>query len=177
MAQKNMKQQHRWQQFLYWLSGHMRCRIINGDHGEPYLERYHIMRLPGGGGVYLHRFLASDPSRGLHDHPWKRAFGLILSGGYEELRLINGHNQSRQRKPGQYNFIRGKDFHRIVLAEKQQAWSLFMHSQKYKGWGFLEVKPDEQHYRPHDAKQPDGAHDQWWTTAPLGKCSERQKPI
>ncbi|MCU7959449.1 MAG: hypothetical protein KZQ58_05500 [gamma proteobacterium symbiont of Bathyaustriella thionipta] len=162
-----------WQRFLYWLSGNLRCRIINGDHGEPYLERYHIMRLPGGGGIYLHRFLASDPDRGLHDHPWQRAFGLILSGGYEELRLIDGQGVLRQRKPGQYNFIRGHNFHRIILPQQRQAWSLFMHSGKNKGWGFLEIDSGNNHYRPHDAQQADGVHANWWQTARKGKHSVR----
>ncbi|MEJ2214959.1 MAG: hypothetical protein P8Y20_13150, partial [Gammaproteobacteria bacterium] len=68
---------------LYRFTGHLRCRIINGNHGEPYLERYHLFRLPGGGGVYIHRFIDSDPDRGLHDHPWKAAVSLILSGSYK----------------------------------------------------------------------------------------------
>ena len=71
---------------LYTITGWLRCRIIRGNQGEPYLERYHLFRLPGGGGAYIHRFLSSDPDRGLHDHPWERSLGIVLSGGYLEQR-------------------------------------------------------------------------------------------
>lgn len=172
-----MKQFGRWQRFLYWFSGKLRCRIINSDDGAPYLERYHLLRLPSGGGLYIHRFLDSDPDRGLHDHPWRHSIGLILSGGYHELRRYTDQGKTVVRRnwigPGRTNYITANDFHRIVLPEKSEAWTLFMHTGKFKGWGFLEVSPDDEHYRPHDTIEPDGSHDLWWESAPRGRAAGR----
>jgi hypothetical protein len=164
---------------LYKLTGLLRCRIIRGNHGEPYLERYHLFRLPRGGGVYLHRFLASDPDRGLHDHPWDRAMGLVLSGGYEELRLsLTGSGEevaSRRLYPGAFNNIRGDDFHRIVLPEEREAWTLFGHTRKYKDWGFVNLDAEGQRdYQPHDAVTHEPDHQQWWHTAPRGRHARRE---
>jgi len=163
---------------LFKLSGRLRCRIIRGNFGEPYLERYHLLRLPGGGGLYLHRFLASDPDRGLHDHPWDRAFGMVLSGGYRELRFA-GHDDgeqvvARELRPGAINRIRGEDFHRIVLPAEREAWTLFGHTRKYKDWGFVTLgEAGERRYQPHDVVTNDGDHHQWWRTAPRGRQLER----
>jgi hypothetical protein len=165
---------------LYRLTGLLRCRVIRGNHGEPYLERYHLFRLPGGGGVYLHRFLASDPDRGLHDHPWDRAMGLVLSGGYREQRFIRNDSEGeriveRLLGPGSFNRIRGDDFHRIVLPEEQEAWTLFGHSQKYKDWGFVNLgSAGHRHYQPHEAVTHEPEHRDWWHTAPRGRNAPRE---
>jgi len=164
---------------LYRLSGLLRCRIIRGNHGEPYLERYHLLRLPGGGGLYLHRFLASDPDRGLHDHPWDKAFGMVLSGGYQELRLASrGDGEqvvTRHLRPGSINRIRGGDFHRIVLPGEREAWTLFGHSRKYKDWGFVNLDDaGQRRFQPHDAVTNESDHRLWWRTAPRGRRVARE---
>lgn len=159
---------------LFKLSGWLRCRVIRGNFGEPYLERYHLLRLPGGGGLYLHRFLASDPDRGLHDHPWGHAFGLILSGGYDELRFDH-HGEGEQvvrrhLRPGSINRIRGDDFHRIVLPAEREAWTIFGHTHKYKDWGFVTLDTTGQrHYQAHDVVANESDHHLWWKTAPRGR--------
>lgn len=163
---------------LYRLSGWLRCRIINGNNGEPYLERYALLRLPGGRSLYLHRFLESDPDRGLHDHPWHRALGLVLSGGYKELRLesIDGRDQVTERflGPGSLNRIAGEDFHRIVLPERREAWTLFMHGPKVKNWGFLALdESGDRVYHDHEEVSNEAGHAQWWRTAPRGRRLER----
>jgi hypothetical protein len=164
---------------LYRLSGLMRCRIIRGNHGEPYLERYHLLRLPGGGGVYLHRFLASDPDRGLHDHPWERAVGMVLSGGYREQRFGSGEGGEqvveRLLRPGRINLIRGSDFHRIVLPAEREAWTLFGHTRKYKDWGFVNLdESGQRHYAPHEKVTNEPNHRDWWRTAPRGRHTDRE---
>ncbi|WP_244260428.1 hypothetical protein [Burkholderia gladioli] len=53
---------------LYAISSRLPCRII-ADGNKPYLERYYLATVFGVR-FYLHRFVASDPDRGLHDHPW-----------------------------------------------------------------------------------------------------------
>jgi len=163
---------------LYWLSGRLRCRIINGNNGEPYLERYALLRLPGGRSLYLHRFLDSDPDRGLHNHPWTAALGLVLSGGYKELRLDKQAGNrvvvERMLQPGAFNRIAGDDFHRIVLPEGHEAWTLFMHTPKVKDWGFLTFGPDgDQVYKDHDEVANEGSHERWWRTAPRGRAQKR----
>lgn len=76
---------------LFKLSAYLRCRIIHGPNREPYLERYHLLHLPFGIHVYLHRFVASDPGKALHNHPWHSAISLVLSGQYRETRLGNNN--------------------------------------------------------------------------------------
>ncbi len=163
---------------LYRFTGNLRCRIINGNHGEPYLERYHLFRLPGGGGIYIHRFIDSDPDRGLHDHPWKSAVSLILSGSYRELRLEETNHKKKvvERVLGAWrlNILNGEDFHRIVLHGNKPVWTLFAHTGKYKDWGFLTVHDDgESSYEPHDTVVREPGHKLWWQTAPRGKYTPR----
>ncbi|MEZ5739520.1 MAG: hypothetical protein R3E68_08760 [Burkholderiaceae bacterium] len=51
-------------QWLFNRSNRLACRVIcDGD--QPYLERYFLFRRLGLT-AYLHRFVASDPDRGLH---------------------------------------------------------------------------------------------------------------
>ena len=158
---------------LYRLTDRLPCRIINGDDGRPYLERYHLFRLPFGGNAYIHRFVASDPDRGVHDHPWPWSVGMILSGGYQEERLHNNENGSclrtREMKPARINWIRGDDFHRIVIPEGREAWTLFAHGRKYKNWGFLNINAQgETQFHPHEEREPE-SHQEWWKQAPCGK--------
>ena len=160
---------------LYRLTGYLRCRVIRGNHGEPYLERYHLFRLPGGGGAYIHRFLASDPDRGLHDHPWKKARGMVLAGGYLEQRLEADEVTERMLGPGSINRLSGDDFHRIVLPDNHQAWTFFMHSAKIKDWGFLKFRtPGDKAFTPHEKLNKEGSHDNWWKTEVRGRHSERE---
>ncbi len=151
--------------FLYWLTARLPCRTINGEHGEPYLERYFLLRLFGFT-AYIHRFVDNDPDRGLHDHPWGWSCSLVLAGGYHELRadkaLLSPHSSPaiklRYLKPGRFNVIRGDDFHRIILHWNQpskgqmvvEAWTLFVHGPRTKGWGFIQptIRADFRKKRP-----------------------------
>src|SRR6218665_1650716 len=94
---------------LYWLSGLLPCLIIS-DNGNPHLERYYVGPAFGVR-FYLHRFVGSDPTRGLHDHPWPWpwpwARALVLSGWYyEQLR-------TGTRKVRWFNRLSGDTFHRV----------------------------------------------------------------
>lgn len=163
--------------FLYRLTGWLRCRIILGNQGEPYLERYHLFRLPGGGGAYIHRFLASDPDRGLHDHPWKKALGMVLSGGYLEQRLTDDKVVERKLRPGRINRLSGEDFHRIVLPGGREAWTFFMHTGTVKDWGFLTVSEGGRSYTPHEQATHEGSHARWWKRSPRGRHSTREPMV
>jgi hypothetical protein len=151
--------------FLFWLTSKLPARAINGDDGEPYLERYFLCSFLGAT-AYIHRFVASDPDRGLHDHPWGRSLSLVLAGGYREVRRC-GTKAARCRslKPWRLNYIRGGDFHRIVLDPGKEAWTLFLHGSRKKGWGFLRNGK----YTPHAQGKDDYPLRQWWATAPSGR--------
>ena len=150
---------------LYRLSAYCRCRVIDGPDQQPYLERYHLLRLPLGYQVYLHRFVASDPGRGLHNHPWKRALSLVLCGGYEETRMLDAQADNRLQhrwlRPGRFNLISGEVFHRINLPAGTECWSLFIHAPRAKSWGFMQQKG----YRDHDEVVTAASNPLWWKQA------------
>lgn len=149
---------------LYWFTGRLPCRIISDD-GRPYLERYYLGTLLGVR-FYIHRFVGSDPARGLHDHPWPWAGSLVLSGWYWEeargteqhaitqvLAQLHGTTGIVRRKVRWFNWLTGDSFHRVVLPTRpvrllrdgkyieqldEPCWTLFFHRAAYtKPWGFL----------------------------------------
>jgi hypothetical protein len=169
-------------QILFKLSSYCRCRIINGPDKAPYLERYHLFRLPFGSQVYLHRFIASDPGRGLHNHPWQSACSFLLSGQYQEIRMADASedNQlcSQTIKAGSFNWINGREFHRINLIDDIECWTLFIHGEKTKSWGFLQQHQQQYAFHDHQQilKQP--AISQWWkTVAKPSQCPSMRKPL
>ena len=150
---------------LYKVSAYCRCRVINGPDQQPYLERYHLMRLPFGYRVYLHRFVASDPGRGLHNHPWKHAVSLLLCGSYQETRMLSAEVgnalQQRELRPGRLNFISGDVFHRINIAQGSECWSLFLHAPKASDWGFIQKRG----YQDHNEVVTQASNPLWWKQA------------
>lgn len=124
---------------LLRLSDHLPIREIRGDDGTEYLERYYLMSF-GGWKLYLHRFTASDPDRGLHNHPWKFSVSLILSGGYLETRLKELSTKGlvysyKNTRPFSLNFISQNTFHHITILK--ETWTLFLHSKRVQDWGFI----------------------------------------
>ena len=162
---------------LFKFSAYCRCRVINGPDRQPYLERYHLLRLPFGYQVYLHRFVDSDPGRGLHNHPWKHALSLVLCGQYQETRMSNARAgnrlQTRNMRAGRVNLISGDVFHRVNLAPGSECWSLFIHGPKAKSWGFLQ----SQGYRDHNDIVTQASNPLWWKQArrPI-QCPEMRLP-
>jgi hypothetical protein len=154
---------------LFKISAYLRCRVIHGEHNEPYLERYHVTRLPFGIHVYLHRFVASDPGRALHNHPWRAALSLVLSGEYEETRMHDAeHNHAlvkRRIRAGHLNIISGKIYHRINLQPGQQAWSLFIHTASHRSWGFIDTTSRHFSYTDHNQVVSGESNPLWWKTA------------
>ena len=148
------------------LTARLPCRLIDGESGEPYLERYYLFGLAGWH-VYLHRFVDSDPDRGLHDHPWGSAVSLVLAGGYDEIRAERGNprrSRVRRVRPGRLNRLRGEDYHRVVLRDGIPAWTLFAHGPRVKGWGFFQGGE----YRSMARDATEFRHRDWWKTAPTG---------
>lgn len=134
---------------LYRLSAHLPCRLIHRGDGSRYLERYAmpatirraLKRI--GITVYLHRFVAADCDEWVHDHPWRHSLAILLTGWYREERVQWWDPETgwkaRERTIGglrRLNLIRAQDFHRIREA-RPDTWTLFIHTQRIKGWGFL----------------------------------------
>lgn len=148
--------------FLFWLTDRLPCRIID-EAGKPYLERYYLCSL-GSTRVYLHRFVGSDPDRGLHSHPWSWALSLVLSGWYFEERF-SGTERPVLRRVRWFNFLMGESFHRVVMPTDwclspaecpmnirptvrqamavTECWTLFIHKAVEGGrrWGFMRPAP------------------------------------
>ncbi|MEZ5658881.1 MAG: hypothetical protein R3E83_10200 [Burkholderiaceae bacterium] len=156
---------------LYLFSGRLACRIISdGEH--PYLERYFLFRAFGLT-AYLHRFVGSDPDRGLHDHPWPWAFSVVLSGQYLERR------RSGDRTVRYMNLLSGDTFHRVIMPPgSRSVWTLFVHSNaRAKPWGFWHEAAEEggsrvARWSAHSSSTPRD----WWDQAPRGMHTEARQP-
>lgn len=166
---------------LYRLGARLPCRLITRDDGQPYLERYAmpagLRRLLASLGltVYLHRFVGGDVDRWVHDHPWRFAIAILLTGGYLEERV-------RSLAPGGWravtrsiqgwrriNVILARDFHRIAIA-RPDTWTLFVCTKRVKDWGFLEQDwhgdtPRLIYHQPFNTQATLG----WEAAAPLGR--------
>jgi len=158
----------------------------------PLYERYFVCRLPGGGCVYLHHYLRSDPDRGPHDHPWPWAISIPLARGYIEERVngwtVDGPRVTRHaRRPFVPRLLDGHEFHRIILPEGETSWSLFIHGPYTKGWGFLRpvlaplreidgvpLPPRGWAYR--GVRSFADSDPDWWSTACKGSELERAAP-
>lgn len=155
---------------LYWLTGELPCKIIM-DGENPYLERYYLFTLRNTR-FYIHRFVASDPSRGLHNHPWRWAISIVLLGYYYE------HTHYGISRINWINGLVGDSFHRVILpANRKDVWTFFFHQKnRAKHWGFLENKNQLGIiYRPHHPNI--GEPEDWWTQAPAGKYNKRRMSI
>lgn len=115
----------------------LKHRVIYRRTNEPYLTRYYIFRkpLPWLPSIYIHCFHASDEDLELHNHPWSRSASLILSGSYLEEYKSGDQVCSRVLKPGNINYIKANDFHRVDLLTKK-VWTLFISGSKVQSWGF-----------------------------------------
>jgi hypothetical protein len=169
---------------LYWITGFLPVKIID-DHGIPYLERYYLWTVFGTR-MYLHRFIGSDPDRGLHNHPWRWAISIVLSGFYWEKTHYG------VKKVRWLNGLVGDTFHRVILAPEYRTirvkspigiaiglehtgrllscWTLFMHrAKRAKSWGFLRDKGQLGIVFNEHTPSSQGDPEDWWTTAPTGR--------
>lgn len=171
---------------FFWLSGFLRCKIINGEDGQPYLERYMLLRYKEHV-VFLHRFLDSDSDRGIHDHPWDQSFSFILAGGYNEKRLVVNSKTNKEEviirdiRPMSVNNIKGNDFHQILLKPRVPAWTIFYHAKRTKTWGFQcynlfnnTNEINKLSYEVYDDKT--NPKDHWEKYSALGRDSKRTSP-
>jgi hypothetical protein len=160
-----------WRQCIWFVAKRRPCKIVKFD-GEDILRRYHLLELPFGMTLVLHQFVQSDPDRGYHDHPWSFGMSLILSGGYYERKI--SHTTNPIGKPedqvpinmdylstGRINVFSGKDYHRVILPENGEAWTLFLTGPRKKIWGFLNARSQGYCYTAYSTTihDPDG---RWW---------------
>jgi 8-oxo-dGTP diphosphatase len=151
--------------------------VIRDERGIPFLYRYHLFTFGyDGPGLCIHHFVKSDPDRGYHDHPWSSALSFILCGGYEE-RIVNSasaiiesdrNNRSDtkipsfdvyQRNRWNFNYLDGvKNFHRVIIPENGDAWTLFGFRGRSKTWGMINL---EGKYYPMSTQISD-ADGGWW---------------
>jgi hypothetical protein len=125
-------------------------RLIEDEQNGPYLLRVYLTpknrkrrtRWPR---FYLHYFFRGDMDREVHNHPWRRARSLILTGGYTEYRWDPERRRMSERiyLPGMLNRINRDDYHRVELVDPEAGcWTLFCSHGRVgpsdgKDWGFL----------------------------------------
>ena len=179
----------RW--FIVWFTNFLPVKVIRDEDGRPFLYRYHLFTLGyDGPGLCIHHFVKSDPDRGYHDHPWSSAISFILCGGYEE-RIVNTYNENcgesfdrgvrevsfdrgnrgvlsfdtYQRKRWNFNYLDGvKNFHRVMIPEGGDAWTIFAFRGRSKTWGMIGL---DGKYRPMSTQVSD-ADGGWWNVVGKG---------
>lgn len=115
----------------YWLFN--AYERIDGKHVSP------IGWLPS---IRIHRIKKSDDDRALHDHPWKFVT-FILKGGYYEVRPFSapggpkGGTMTRWYGPGSILVRKHTDFHRLIVHEGGEAWTMFCTGKYMHKWGFM----------------------------------------
>lgn len=126
--------------FLRWLSSKLERREICAEDGKLYLERFKLFGwMPGSKrsypfSVYLHRFHLPDQDDAMHNHPWRWAFSIILTGCYLEQREYDAPRWCRSA--GSVVFLSDKTFHRVDRLFGE-TWTLFVVGPKTGSWGFL----------------------------------------
>jgi ADP-ribose pyrophosphatase YjhB (NUDIX family) len=130
----------RW--FIVLITNFLPVKVVRDDKGRPFLFRYHVLALTKDGpGVCIHHFVKSDPDRGYHDHPWPQALSFILCGGYNERihddTAPDGY-VTHERGRWMFNHLKGEGvFHRVMLDEGKDAWTLFFFQKRSKTWGMI----------------------------------------
>lgn len=117
-------------------NGTLWAYTIRGADGSPYVDRVLLPRVFGRR-VILHRIYRADRDPWMHNHPWRTARFLILSGGYAEERpAIDGGRNTRWLGPGDVNRLHASDFHRIVHVVPNTC-TIGLLRDRCQDWGFL----------------------------------------
>lgn len=108
-----------------------RLEEINGAERCPtYLYRWTLLSLRWAK-VYLHKFVAEDWSKDLHDHP-KRFITIGLRGQYKEFTAVG---EKIYRAPWIRSFP-ATHAHRLTLIDDQPCWTLAIVFKATRQWGF-----------------------------------------
>lgn len=121
----------------FHLTGYMgRWWLLN-----PYSEEDNRARYPWfPWSVRVHHILRADLARHPHDHPWN-ARTIVLSGWYEELRLIRSASGDYSvpflRQAGATARLDFEGYHHISKVSPGGVFTLFITGPKQGTWGFL----------------------------------------
>lgn len=116
---------------------------IRGFDNSPYITRTLLPRLLHHR-VMVHKIWRADADQWLHNHPWRTARFLVVSGGYKERRLVDGAVVHRDLKPGDINELDAATYHRVDHVEPN-TWTIGLIGERVQDWGFL---VDDRHV-PH----------------------------
>ena len=110
--------------------------FIIGPAERPYLLRWWIIPRNRFFNIYLHRILADDDDRALHDHPWWN-LSWIFGIGYREI------TPAGTKLRGRFSLVlrRPTAAHRLELFRDGDGnviptWSLFITGPVLRTWGF-----------------------------------------
>lgn len=129
--------------------------------GDPYLPRLLFPRIRIGSvdsRPMLHNFKGPDGDRNPHNHPWKWAVSIILSGSYTEERtdvndyvtVTNIDGTPRKvfnkttRRVRWFNRLNENTYHRVTQLHGN-VWTLFIVGPKIQSWGFLHDDSNGEH--------------------------------
>jgi hypothetical protein len=135
-------------------------RIIEREPGDKYLTRYKLLgfmpnkpsRLPFS--LYIHHFHRPDADGAPHNHPWKWACSLILSGGYWEFRKKAGCDAAVSWKgPFHFNWIPHGVYHLVSDTRFRETWTLFLAGPRVSSWGFLDSERGHIEWRDYLREQ------------------------
>jgi hypothetical protein len=116
-------------------NSHAWTYTIRGFDGSEYLTRTLLPRFAGYRPL-LHQIHRADQDPHLHNHPWRTARFLVLSGGYVEERLVDGVLRVKPVRRGEVNSINASTFHRVVFVAPN-TWTLGLVGDRCQDWGFL----------------------------------------
>ena len=97
----------------------------------------------------LHRIIASDRERDLHNHPYRWNISVVLRGGYFEHMPVDprrptGRRETKWRGPGSIIFRGRESVHSVQLSvsddplvAEEPALTLFIVGPKCQEWGFF----------------------------------------
>lgn len=120
---------------------------IFGFDQSPYLTRTLFPRV-GDVRPILHYIHRPDADPHLHNHPWKTAEFVVLTGGYTEERLVDGRPVERTLRPGDSNRLDAETFHRVSSIEPD-TWTFGIVGERVQTWGFLvdgEIVPFHEYF-------------------------------
>ena len=105
----------------------------------PYMTRMRSapVKLPliGNLQVRLHHFHRPDVGPHLHNHPFRWAISIVLSGSYRETRFRVG-SAPVDRNVRHFNVLTDRDYHMIQQLHGD-VWTLFVVGPRVQQWGFL----------------------------------------
>lgn len=105
---------------------------INDSAGKLYLWRLRILECPLFG-VMLHKIVAKDPDKEMHDHPFDFV-SFVLWGGYEEW--MRDRHRLYAKIVRWFNFKHAETPHKIACLMRVPTWTLVLRGPRRRTWGF-----------------------------------------